>query len=144
MKPLDALTSVGIAKPDLIEFSDAVALVPSTLNLQTITSLEDALQAQDAVDVGRDELLRSRYELAVVLSAVERDMRRIERRFLAENPKPTVAERLYSTDEEHSNLEALKDQLKGGITLCDGLLALFDDKSFKLTQLIRRFSNPVQ
>lgn len=108
-----------------------VSLVPAA------THYDLAIDAQESLDAAREALETELLSLRCALADARREMRTIERDYVVKYDKPTVAERMYKSDEAHAHLEYLVTRCEAHVLYAEGLQRMVEDKLFKLGTIIK-------
>ena len=131
------LKKYGLVEPMIQDLPEDISLIPTVISYVTLRSMDEILQCQELIDKAKDALLHIRRDYNFGLTSVQKEMRAVQKTFLDQDKPVTKAEREYKVDPRHSDLEALQAQFEASIEFCTGYLDLLDDKSLKLSQLIK-------
>lgn len=125
--------SLNVTASDLCSFSEGTE---ASIHLRVgSVSYKDPHAIQfhlDEIDSAVAEVSQFRNEASYTMAEVQYRMREIQRKYVGPDVKPTVAERLYKADEEHSALEAALTKLKAACTYAETLENLLRNKYFEL------------
>lgn len=114
-----------------------VSLMPAA------THYDLAIDAQESLDAAREALETELLSLRCALADAKRAMRDVEREYVQKHDKPTVAERMYKSDERHAHLEYLATRCEAHIQYAEGLQRMVEDKTYKLGTILKGHSNNV-